>query len=44
MKHLLAFLVDGTPMRPMRKQLLPLAKKVGLWNLAKDLNKGMKAL
>ena len=38
------FLVDGTPMRPMRKQLLPLAKKVGLWNLAKDLNKGMKAL
>jgi Dehydrogenases (flavoproteins) len=38
------FLVDGTPMRPMRKQLLPLAKQVGVWNLVKDLNKGMRAL
>jgi len=38
------FLVDGTPIRPMRKQLLPLAKQVGVWNLVKDLNKGMRAL
>jgi electron transfer flavoprotein-quinone oxidoreductase len=38
------FLADGTPMKPLRKSLLPLAKRVGYLNLAKDLSKGVKAL
>ncbi|MCW5953422.1 MAG: FAD-dependent oxidoreductase [Propionibacteriaceae bacterium] len=38
------FLADGTPMKPLRKSLLPLAKRVGYLNLIKDLGKGVKAL
>lgn len=38
------FLVDGTPMKPLRKTMLPLAKRVGYLNLAKDLSKGVRAL
>lgn len=38
------FLVDGSPLRPMRKNLMPLVKSVGVLNVAKDLRKGMKAL
>lgn len=38
------FLVDGTPMKPVRKAMLPLAKRVGYLNLAKDLSRGVKAL
>jgi electron transfer flavoprotein-quinone oxidoreductase len=38
------FLVDGTPMKPLRKAMLPLAKRVGYLNLAKDLSRGVKAL
>lgn len=38
------FLVDGSPLRPVRKNLMPLVKGVGVLNVAKDLRKGMKAL
>lgn len=38
------FLVDGTPMRPLRTNLLPLAKRIGYLNLAKDLARGVRAL
>lgn len=38
------FLSDGTPVQPLRKSLLPIAKRVGYLNLAKDVSKGVKAL
>jgi len=38
------FLVDGTPVKPLRKSLLPIVKSIGYLNVAKDLSKGMKAL
>jgi len=38
------FLVDGSPMRPLRKEIFPLVKQAGLWNLVRDLTKGVKAL
>ena len=38
------FLVDGHPMKPLRKAMLPLAKRVGYLNLVKDLGRGVKAL
>lgn len=38
------FAVDGTPVRPLRKTLPPVARRVGYLNLARDLWKGAKAL
>jgi len=38
------FLVDGSPMKPLRKAMFPLAKRVGYLNLVKDLGRGVKAL
>lgn len=38
------FLVDGTPLRPLRKAMLPALRRVGYLNLAKDLGKGVRAL
>ena len=38
------FLSGGTPVQPLRKSLLPIAKRVGYLNLAKDVSKGVKAL
>lgn len=38
------FLVDGTPLRPLRKTMVPLARRVGLLNLARDLSRGVRAL
>jgi len=38
------FLVDGTPLKPLRTSLLPIVKRVGYLNLAKDLSKGVRAL
>ena len=38
------FLVDGTPVKPVRKAMLPLAKRAGYLNLAKDLSRGVRAL
>ena len=38
------FAVDGTHVRPLRKTLPPIAKRVGYLNLARDLWKGSRAL
>jgi electron transfer flavoprotein-quinone oxidoreductase len=38
------FIVDGTPVKPVRKAMLPVVKKVGYLNLAKDLWAGVRAL
>lgn len=38
------FIVDGSPVPPMKKSMMPLIKKIGLFNVLKDVRKGMKAL
>lgn len=38
------FIVDGTPVQPMKKQMMPLVKQVGLLNVLKDVRGAMKAL
>jgi electron transfer flavoprotein-quinone oxidoreductase len=38
------FIVDGTPVLPLRKSLTPLVKGIGLMTLLKDMRKGVKAL
>jgi electron transfer flavoprotein-quinone oxidoreductase len=38
------FALDGTPVQPVRKSVLPIVKQAGLLNLAKDAWKGVKAL
>lgn len=38
------FLVDGTPMKPLRKSMLPLIRKAGLFKLANDGIRGVRAL
>jgi electron transfer flavoprotein-quinone oxidoreductase len=38
------FLFDGTPSKPVLKSVMPIIKKVGYLNLARDLLKGVKAL
>lgn len=38
------FVVDGTPTTPLRRQLMPAIKKVGLMNIARDARGAMKAL
>ncbi|MCL2782623.1 MAG: FAD-dependent oxidoreductase [Propionibacteriaceae bacterium] len=38
------FLVDGTPMKPLRKTIWPMLRKVGLLNLATDARRGVNAL
>ncbi len=38
------FLVDGTPMKPVRKTMPPTVKRVGYLNLIKDLSRGVRAL
>lgn len=38
------FIVDGTPVQPMKKQMLPIVKNVGYLNLLKDARGAMKAL
>lgn len=38
------FLADGTPVKPLRKQLAPIIRRMGLRHLAMDLGKGMRAL
>lgn len=38
------FVVDGEPVKPLKKSLLPIIKKVGVMNLLKDVRGGMKAL
>ena len=38
------FIVDGSPVMPMKKSMLPIVKKMGLMNLFKDVRGAMKAL
>ena len=38
------FVVDGTPVKPMKKSMVPIVKQMGLRNLAKDVRGAMKAL
>ncbi|HEY3411030.1 MAG TPA: hypothetical protein VGK53_22925, partial [Propionicimonas sp.] len=38
------FLVDGTPVKPLRKSMPPTMKRVGYLNLFKDLSRGVRAL
>ncbi|MEG1561889.1 MAG: FAD-dependent oxidoreductase [Raoultibacter sp.] len=38
------FIVDGTPVQPMKKQMMPIVKRVGILNLLKDAKGAMKAL
>lgn len=38
------FIVDGTPVAPMKKQMMPIVKQVGVMNLLKDARGAMKAL
>jgi electron transfer flavoprotein-quinone oxidoreductase len=38
------FVVDGTPVKPLKKSMMPIIKGVGFLRLLKDARKGMKAL
>ena len=38
------FIVDGEPVKPLKKSMMPIVKKVGVMNLLKDVRGGMKAL
>lgn len=38
------FIVDGQPVEPLKKSIMPLIKKVGIMNLLKDVRGGMRAL
>ena len=38
------FIVDGTPVVPMRKSLMPIVKNIGIMNVLKDARGAMKAL
>ncbi|GHT79262.1 oxidoreductase FixC [Actinomycetota bacterium] len=38
------FVVDGTPVKPLRKSVMPIIKGVGFGQLFKDARKGIKAL
>lgn len=38
------FIVDGTPVQPMKKSMMPIVKQIGIMNLLKDARGAMKAL
>ena len=38
------FVVDGTPVVPMKQSVMPIVKKIGMVNIAKDVMGAMKAL
>ncbi|MEG0619708.1 MAG: FAD-dependent oxidoreductase [Raoultibacter sp.] len=38
------FIVDGQPVKPLKKSLMPIVKNVGMFNIFKDVKGGMKAL
>lgn len=38
------FIVNGEPVKPLKKSMMPIVKKVGVMNLLKDVRGGMKAL
>ncbi len=38
------FIVDGTPVPPLKNSVMPIVKRLGIMNLLKDIRGGMKAL
>ncbi|MEG0070317.1 MAG: FAD-dependent oxidoreductase [Raoultibacter sp.] len=38
------FVVDGEPVKPLKKSIMPIVKKIGILNLLRDVRGGMKAL
>lgn len=38
------FIVDGSPVQPMKKTMMPIVKEVGVMNLLRDVRGAMKAL
>lgn len=38
------FIIDGTPIKPLKKSMLPIVKEVGFMNILKDAKGAMKAL
>ena len=38
------FVVDGSPVAPMKKSMMPIVKQLGIMNLLKDVRGAMKAL
>lgn len=38
------FVQDGTPVKPIKKSLMPAVKDVGIMNIMRDVRRGMKAL
>lgn len=38
------FIVDGAPVPPLKRSLMPIIKEVGIMNIIRDLRGGMKAL
>ena len=38
------FIVDGSPVEPIRKKAMAPVKQIGVWTLLKDLRKGVGAL
>ena len=38
------FVVDGSPVQPVRKKMMAPVKRVGLMNVLKDVRRGVKAL
>lgn len=38
------FCVDGTPQKPLKQRMMPILKQRGLWKLAQEMRKGVKAL
>ncbi|WP_101721442.1 FAD-dependent oxidoreductase [Eggerthella timonensis] len=38
------FVVDGSPVKPLKKSIMPIVKRVGFGAIFKDARKGMKAL
>lgn len=38
------FIVDGTPVQPMKKSMMPIVKNIGVMNVLKDVRGAMRAL
>ena len=38
------FVVDGSPVTPMKQNVMPIVKRMGIMNILKDVRGAMKAL
>ena len=38
------FVVDGSPVTPMKRNVMPIVKRMGIMNILKDVRGAMKAL